>query len=493
MRTHLRSQFSPLLIVALLITAALTLARFNQSLWSDEASSVWFARQPIGTLFTALCDPHPAGYYVGLQAWLNGGESEAWLRLSSLIAGLLTVALTYRLAAERFGCKIAGAAALLLALQPLQAWYASEVRMYAWAECLGVLAVWLGWRIISPPLDQPLTRRRWWMYGGAATLALWIDYSAIFPLGLLQLMWIAHGMPQARRWLALQGVVVLPIGALALAANQALALSNNIYPIFMAIQAANFGVSLTPEAAAGLLQAGTIVASLVVIIMAIAWWRRKSVVQPLMRWSLAAVWLICLVVAVIPQAFTLKRRLVMIIPHLAIAIAYLMAHWPQFARRGLLILGVFAAVLSIFTLQREPWREVVTKLLATERASTDVVWVDELVVPAFDYYVRHTASVSDTIRWAPLFSRVLPQTPDLTPPPAGRLWLITAESSYRHLTVFLPLDFRANYQLVSELHTRNIGVYEYHRIAQFVGVPPAPTQAEQWSLRLLSPLDTCAR
>jgi hypothetical protein len=483
------------LAIALLSVAVLTTIRFNQSLWSDEASSVWFARQPINTLFTALCDPHPAGYYVALQAWLIGGESEPWLRLLSLGAGLLTVVVTYQLAVERFDRKVADTAALLLALQPLQAWYASEVRMYAWAECLGVLAVWLGWLIIAPPLGRSSTRRLWWLYGGIAALALWIDYSAIFPLALLQLMWIAYGTPHARRWLILHGAVALPIGLLALISGQGLALSNNIYPIFIAIQAANLGITLTPEIAAILLQVATVLTGLLALGVALLWRRRNLLSQPTIRWGIVAAWLICLILAALPQAFTVKRRLVMVVPYLAIASAYLMAHWSQFGQRSVLAAGALAAVLAIFTLQREPWREVIAPLLATAHAETDVVWVDELSVPAFDYYARQSALGNGSLRWAPLISRVLPQTPELIPAADGRLWLITAESSYRHLSVFLPSDFRANYQVVSELHTRGIGLYEYRRTAQPISAPPAPVPSltEQWGLRLLSPLDTCTR
>jgi len=84
----------------LLVTTALPLSHFNQSLWRDEASSVWFARLRPGTLRTALCDARPPGYYLLLKAWLAGGENEFWLRLPSLFAAVLAVALTYRLGRE---------------------------------------------------------------------------------------------------------------------------------------------------------------------------------------------------------------------------------------------------------------------------------------------------------------------------------------------------------------------------------------------------------
>ena len=128
-------------IFSLFIVSVRALVRFKQSLWLDEASSVWIAHLPVETLLKSLCDPHLPGYFLLLKTWLAAGETEAWLRLPSLLASLLAIALTYRIGVERCGRTCAGLAAILLALQPLQSWYASEVRMYALVQTLGLMAV----------------------------------------------------------------------------------------------------------------------------------------------------------------------------------------------------------------------------------------------------------------------------------------------------------------------------------------------------------------
>ena len=144
-----------------LATILLALPRLGQSLWSDEATSVWLARLPLSTLVTALCDPHPPGYYLALKLWLLGGEAEAWLRLPSLLAAALAVVFTYGLGRDMGGRRCAWIAAALLALHPLHIWYAGEVRMYAGVTALGVLMVWLGWRLLERGMASDTGDRLW--------------------------------------------------------------------------------------------------------------------------------------------------------------------------------------------------------------------------------------------------------------------------------------------------------------------------------------------
>ena len=472
------------LIAALVITGALAAARFDQSLWSDEATSVWLARQPIDQLLQTLCDPHPVGYYLLLKAWLTGGDGEAWLRLSSLLAALAGVIITYRLDVMWAGPRLAGLAALLLALQPAYAWYASEVRMYALVTTLGVAAAWLGERALQRP-----SAIRLGAYVAAAGAASWIDYSAVLPLALLQLIWLARGAPQARRWLAAQ-LAVAALSLPAITPAQQAALSNNIYPIFAAIQGARLGVTLTPEAAATLIQAATLIAGALALIVAGIWRRQQLAARPATRWIIAALWVIGLIVAALPQAFTVKRRILLLLPLLAIPTAQALAARP---RTVLIGLSAAAAGVSLLSLQREPWRDVIA---AAAAGQPPVIWVDEMAVPAFDYYWRRaTPPTSTTSRWAQLNGRDLPTTPDLQPPVDRDLWLIVTESAYRNLIAFLPIDFLRNYELIGERHERGIGVYVYRRRPfpdLTVPPPPPPASADEWGLRLLSPLDHCA-
>ncbi|MBI5564651.1 MAG: hypothetical protein HY870_07145, partial [Chloroflexi bacterium] len=78
-------------VLALVIAGLFTLLRFNQSLWIDEGASIWFARLPLDKLFTSICEPVTPLYHLVLRALLAVDDAEAWLRLPSLLAGLMAV------------------------------------------------------------------------------------------------------------------------------------------------------------------------------------------------------------------------------------------------------------------------------------------------------------------------------------------------------------------------------------------------------------------
>lgn len=472
-----------------LIFTLLTVVRFDQSLWSDEASSLWFSRYPIDSLLSTLCDPHPPGYYLLLKGWSAFGTSESWLRLSSLLAGWGALFMTYRLGQDRWGTAAASLAVWLLALQPLQSWYASEVRMYALVQLLGVLIVWLGWRLLK---EEAPRRRDWWLYIGVAAFALWVDYAAALPLLVMQLIWLAIGHPRTVRWLGAQAAAALPMILLTVTSQQLTALGKNYTAIFVAVQAARFGLELTPAAATGLLfvvVGGMTLASLSV---AALWPRLKNRGLGQWAWTIGVVWIAGLLFAVAPQAFTLKRQAVLLLPYLALITAAVAMKWPRRVQHLLSGVTAVAALLSLFTLQREPWRSAVQELAAARSASS-VIWVDEMSVPVFDYYWPRAAATDRAAAWTAFFDQDLPALPTLQPPPGGDLWLVTAESTYRHLNRFLPDDFYAAYRLVDEQQATGIGVYHYRRQApENASPPPAPSAADTWGLRLLSPLDACA-
>ncbi len=475
------------LLFSLAVLSVLSLARFNQSLWLDEGSSVWFARLPVNTLLKSLCDPHPAGYYLLLKSWLLGGDGEAWLRVPSLLAALLAVVLTYQIGKEHCGRTGATLAAILLALHPLQSWYGSEVRMYALAQAAGLLMVWLGWRIF----DGSSRRLIFAAYLLAAVTAMWIDYTTLLVWGLLQLIWIVRGAPDARRWIALQIIAAASIGMGLIAANQFTGLHQNYLPIFLALQANDLGLALTPSSAALGLQVVTLLG--LVLSLSLAWhWRRHAFLGSLpARAAVVSLWIMLVMAAIAPRAFTLKRVIIVMLPYLALAAAYSLACWPKSVRWEVVTLEAIAVVISLSTLQREPWRNTVVDLLTKDTPS--IVWVDDLAVPIFDYYARHATPSDQPVAWTPLFSRELPHTPQLQPAAGGTLAIVTAETRYRRLAAFLPSEFYREYEPLTERHVPGIGADVYRRRARpdRAALPRVPAPTDEWGLSAPSPLDTC--
>lgn len=489
------------MLLLLAAMTALPLNFFGQSLWRDEASSVWFARMPLTTLLGALCDPHPPGYYLLLKLWLAGGAQEFWLRLLSLGAAILAVALSYRLALELWGRRYAWLTALLLALHPLQSWYSSEVRVYTLIQSLGVLLVWLGWRLIQaerwPGWREPA------LYGLAGIIALGVDYVALQPWGLLQLLWLASGRPQPWRWLSLQGVILVGAALLWLNPSQLAALQHGYHAVFIAVQATRAGFELTPAGAALVMQVALAGAAL--IAGAIAWyWPSYSACRvrgPLLLFLVGSGWLALLLLAGIPRAFTIKRQLVVLLPYLALLMAYSLAQLPRPRGEWVAGLGLLITLLFLPAHHREPWRTVISNLSQPGAQQASLVWVDELAAPVFDYYLNNSSSRTNSIRWAPLIGRELPQLPTLTPETDETLWLVTAESPYHNLIALLPPLFHHQYRLLAHYHEPGIGLYQYQRQPLPAGdsaeTPAQLAEAQsdnpiaQWGLLLPSPLDNC--
>ena len=125
-----------LLVLILLLAAALRLSgAATRPAWTDEGWSTWAARdhRP-GVILDKLADDrHPPLYYLALSGWWTlAGPSHLALRFPAIAAGLLSVAVTYRLGADWLGRRAARFGALLLAALPLAVYYTAEIRVYGW-------------------------------------------------------------------------------------------------------------------------------------------------------------------------------------------------------------------------------------------------------------------------------------------------------------------------------------------------------------------------
>jgi hypothetical protein len=147
-----------LLVVLLLLSFGLRAHRIGeQRVWWDEGWSVWAARFPVADILRQTGnDVHPPLYFTLLHGWRAlSGDSEAGLRLFSAYLGLLTVGATYTLGRDMArGLLSPGAArragllaALLLAVSRFAIAWSQEIRMYALATLLAVLAVWAARRV----------------------------------------------------------------------------------------------------------------------------------------------------------------------------------------------------------------------------------------------------------------------------------------------------------------------------------------------------------
>ena len=120
------------------------------NIWLDEANSWGVARLPWGAMMDNLrSSPLGPLYFVLLKLWMMlFGDSEAALRAPSLIASVLVIPVTYVIGVRAFSRRAAVVGAALLALSPLQLYFAQEARMYMLLTLFAVLyfLAYLRWR-----------------------------------------------------------------------------------------------------------------------------------------------------------------------------------------------------------------------------------------------------------------------------------------------------------------------------------------------------------
>ncbi len=207
-----------LLLLILLLAFGLRMVRIeSRALWYDEAFAILYAslgheRMICGTVTpvegAGAADVHPLLYYFSLHAWMGmAGQSPFAARFFSVILGMITVALLWRLAAWCFGRRMGLMVGLLVAVNPFHVAYSQEARMYALLGLAAVIAVWGLLRALEEG------RHRWWaLYAVGAALTLYAHNLGAFVLLALNLLAVAR-RPWRRR---LPVLLLADLAALAL-------------------------------------------------------------------------------------------------------------------------------------------------------------------------------------------------------------------------------------------------------------------------------------
>jgi mannosyltransferase len=403
-----------LVMALLLLAGALRVYGVGrQALRGDEAFSISFALQPLGDIFRAMAntEPNPPLYWLVLRGWLGAaGQSELAARWPSVLAGLLAVALTYRL-----GRALAGRAAGLLgmfltAISPFLIWYAQDARVYSLLVALIAAAMWQTWRaarlnrwtgwlaaaglwwlalfahyfaafaflsVVAAVLLAPATRARW-KSAGLMTLGV----------GLAYLPWAGYVGPllagHSKGW-------ILPLGFGEALWRSALAAS---------IGAQTGGVTQLVQ------EAGAVWLALLVALGAVMAFRRH---RDGALWLLAVglgppleLWLLSVVRPAFTEQYLIGSWPMLLILAAAGLAALARAHWANrwpgwIATAGWSLLVLFALQNYFFNpadAKSPNWRGVVDYLAATVRPSE--VIVINLPDPAFNYYYRGPAPVENS-------------------------------------------------------------------------------------------------
>jgi mannosyltransferase len=163
------------MIFIIILALIVRLINLNQSFWLDEAAQVIESARPFMDQFQLAADFHPPLYHVILHFWMKFGISEIWVRILSVILGLLSIYFIYKISSVFKQEKIGKIAAFLLAISPYHIWYSQEVRPYMLFVTVSLFSSWL------------FFKKEWFWYGLSVILGLYSHY--FFPVLLL-----SHGL-----------------------------------------------------------------------------------------------------------------------------------------------------------------------------------------------------------------------------------------------------------------------------------------------------------
>lgn len=160
----------------LLLGLALRWRGCTQSLWYDEIwrTSVVLNRANLQEVL--LNDVHNPLYNAFMYGWISlFGDSEISIRLPSLLASVLAVAIFCRWIAERLGQAMAWWTAAALVVSPFHIWHSTEAKNNAVVGLFAVIAL-----IASERMVWTSGRRAWWWGTGfvlSGAAAIWTSWS----------------------------------------------------------------------------------------------------------------------------------------------------------------------------------------------------------------------------------------------------------------------------------------------------------------------------
>ena len=411
-----RSLWVWLLLFCLLGLAVRLWGITRESFSLDEATSLHLARLPLPELFHHLQreDVHPPLYFLLLHFWRLGGESPSYLRLFSVLMGVLTIPAVFFLGRLLFERRAGLVAAFLLSLAPLHVEYSQIVRNYSLFILLTVLSFACLLRAVGT------NRGSWWsLYGISAAACLLTHYYSIIAI-LAQNIAVAVILLNRERkssfwrpWIAanaFSGVVVLVWVA------RSAVFTEGLSPEWLSAEPAPGLTSLTSTLiffslgrAAGsfpswlryisyLVFGGLLLASSVegrAGRLFIRFRRRRAI------WTLWAYFLVPLASTwAISQAkhiYVLRYLSPFLIPYfllLATGIEHIKIRWKKYLALGLAVIFLVVGILfSWRTLQESDWRQAASYVLQHFEPGDVVAFTPPYYWKVFDYYAQDLVPV----------------------------------------------------------------------------------------------------
>jgi 4-amino-4-deoxy-L-arabinose transferase-like glycosyltransferase len=385
--------------VLLLLEGLLYSAARQKSFWEDEAFTAIIAQRDASELRQVVSwDVHPPLYLYLVNQWgKQFGFDELGLRSFSILSALATVLLTYKLARDLLGERVALIAIALIALMPLLVMYGHNARYYSLAMVLALLVAWGSLRFEKPRHVLFLI-----LYILAGIAFLYLLFAAAVVLLAANLWWLARWIIKKNErnvyalvlWMIAQvAMIALYLPGLKIFQNvtgqfSELALVNN-WLVEIAKRAAYYGfvssVGETISPASPIAWLGGILVVSVVIYALVKNWRKVSFWLPVFFFTMIAGANLAITfnVAVSQTWQNLTYRALYLYPFLMI---WLAAGFAQMGRRwfvtslaGLIVVFVFGIsnyfqnqqfLRPLFTV---PWRTVFEQIQSESQPGALVI------------------------------------------------------------------------------------------------------------------------
>ena len=149
------------ILLLIILAIALFLRLYNidkKSYGLDEEYSIGLALLPIKHLLIhPELDTHPPFYYIFLHYWIKlFGETEKSTRSLSVVFGVATIFIIYRLGTFLFNREVGIISSAIMAVSPFHIRYSQETRMYSLMVMLAVISMYFFSRIMKEKTNRPI-------------------------------------------------------------------------------------------------------------------------------------------------------------------------------------------------------------------------------------------------------------------------------------------------------------------------------------------------
>jgi len=207
---RLFSSKSRIAFVCLILMAVLVrLPNLNESLWWDETCHTFMEsnKEAIGRLLYR--DVHPPLYTILMLGWIfMFGDTTVAVRIPSLIFGIASLVVLYKLVEKWFGRRTAFLATLLMTFSPVHIWYSQENKNNMLLLFFTLLAIYSLQRAWSG--NQ---KCGWVLFICASILSLWSNHYALWVISAgFGWLWLQVLKKEGRKRIYLAIVSTILIG-----------------------------------------------------------------------------------------------------------------------------------------------------------------------------------------------------------------------------------------------------------------------------------------